>query len=246
MPILALHGFTGRGSDFRPLAQACGGDWHCPDLPGHGPNPQLDCSPEMTVACINQALSTLHSPPKILLGYSMGARAALLHASQHPEAWQALILISPNPGIEDEAMRADRREADNALAKRIKDHGTPSFLEFWQETPLIRAQKNSPTELRSAMQKSRLEHTSDGLANSLRQFGQGTTPNLWPKMKTLSMPICIITGELDKKYTQIGERITEECTTSSLRVLPNLSHAPQIEAPERVASIIQESLVNLR
>lgn len=146
MQILALHGFTGRGSDFAPFAQLVGGDWYCPDLPGHGPAPQLDCSPEATVQFVHKQLTTHHSQlstaPKVLLGYSMGARAALQHAVTHPHAWNALILISPNPGIESESGRAERRKVDSKLAERIEQDGVSPFIDFWQSTPMIRSQKS--------------------------------------------------------------------------------------------------------
>ena len=129
------------------FAELIGGEWHCPDLPGHGPDPQLDCTPVATVEFLERELTTIYSPlptPKnILLGYSLGARAALQHAVAYPEVWDALILISPNPGIEDPAERAARRSADEVLAQRIERHGALAFIEFWKETQMIRSQKTS-------------------------------------------------------------------------------------------------------
>ncbi|MFO8026722.1 MAG: alpha/beta fold hydrolase, partial [Opitutales bacterium] len=152
--ILALHGFTGLGTDFTPFAQLCGvGTWHCPSLPGHGPKPEPDCSPTATIDFIHTQASGLRSQPSasksqpstfnlqpstlnLLLGYSMGARAALQHAAQFPDFWDALILISPNPGIEDEGERVKRREVDGKLAQRIESEGVAAFIEFWQNTPM--------------------------------------------------------------------------------------------------------------
>lgn len=250
MHILALHGFTGRGSDFHPLSKVCGSDWHCPDLPGHGLDPKLDCTPEATVALINQTLSSLHSPitasPDIILGYSMGARAALLHATQHPEAWKALILISPNPGIEEARSRAARRQADEALAKIIENGGVPNFLDCWQETPLIRAQKNLPADIRESMQSSRLEHTTAGLASSLRQFGQGSLPNLWEQLHKLRMPVCVISGKLDTKYSRIADRIKAEIGDECRHIsIANTSHAPHFEASAIFARHLQEFMSEL-
>lgn len=247
MRILALHGFTGRGSDFAPLSQLCGGIWHCPDLPGHGSNPRLDCSPESTIDFINQRLLLPDSPrstqTNILLGYSMGARAAMLQAIQHPSTWQALVLISPNPGIENEKERITRREADENLARSIEKNGVATFLDGWQETPLIRAQKDLPDDVRAAMQRSRLEHTTVGLANSLRQFGQGSITNLWPKLNKLAMPVCVITGEKDAKYSRIAERIQhklgDNCQHFSIH---NASHAPHLEEAQIFAPIITKFL----
>ncbi len=256
MPILALHGFTGRGADFAPFARLCGGNWHCPDLPGHGPQRQLDCSPEATVRQVTAAATRLPRPtaptqdsdqsaaaPKILLGYSMGARAALLHAVRHPDIWDALILISANPGIEDEAERATRRESDEALAQRIERDGLSAFLDFWQAQPLIRNQKNIRTDWYETMQANRASHSPAGLATSLRQFGQGSCPNLWPELAALKMPILLLTGEEDTKYTAIAQRMCASLPRHVSSVtLPRVFHMPHLEAPEASLQAIQNFL----
>ena len=242
MFILALHGFTGCGADFAPLAQIIGGEWHCPELPGHGPESQLDCSPKGTLDCINKALIHYRlavSTQKILLGYSMGARAALLHATHHPDVWDALILISGNPGIENETNRSDRRIDDAELADSIERLGVKTFLEFWQETPLIRSQKEIPTNHRAFMQANRLENTSVGLAKSLRQFGQGSAPNLWPEISKLSMPALLITGEKDTKYTNIAQRMQKVFPNASHVSILNSSHMPHLEQSDSVEKAIK-------
>ena len=241
MQILALHGFTGSGSDFSTLSQSCGGDWHCPDLPGHGPDPMLDCSPQATLDFINDQLSTLNSQPSVLMGYSMGARAALLHAIHDPKNWAGLILISPNPGIEDDSARTQRRLSDADLADRIEREGVPAFLDYWQKTPMIRSQQNNiPTGLLESMQRKRLEHQAAGLANSLRQFGQGNMPNLWPELPKLNMPVCILTGEQDEKYTQIANRMI--AIQGEHTVIPNVGHMPHLENLEYSAIAINRFL----
>jgi len=254
MQILALHGFTGRGSDFTTFTELIGGEWRCPDLPGHGPDPQLECSPDATIDFVERKRSAIYSPlptPKnILLGYSLGGRAALQHAVAYPEVWDALILISPNPGIEDPAERAARRSADEVLAQRIELNGAPAFIEFWKETPMIRSQKNINPEARSSMAAARQAHTTEGLAASLRQFGQGTCPNLWPELNRLSMPLLLISGEKDHKYTQIAKRMVPQLSTPNSpllthAVIDNVSHMPHLEAPDSTAEVVRHFLNTL-
>ena len=251
MQILALHGFTGCGSDFTPCAELVGGQWHCPDLPGHCAHLQLDCSPQATVDYVQQQLPTFHSslsaPQRILLGYSMGARAALQHAIQFPDAWDALILISANPGIESETERAQRRRADADLAASVQRKGVPAFLEFWQQTPLIRSQQQIPAQWRKRMENNRLKHSARGLASSLSQFGQGSCPNLWPQIAELHMPVCLITGERDSKYTGIAKRMRPQLRSplSIHEVIIGASHMPHLEAAEASAEVMKRFLKNL-
>ncbi|MEC8190666.1 MAG: alpha/beta fold hydrolase [Verrucomicrobiota bacterium] len=245
MFILALHGFKCCGADFTTLAKTISGNWHCPELPGHGLESQLDCSPKGTLDCINKALinhQLSFTTQKILLGYSMGARAALLHATHHPDVWDALILISGNPGIENEINRRDRRIADAELADSIERLGVKTFLEFWQETPLICSLKKIPTNQRALMQTNRLKNTSAGLAKSLRQFGQGSAPNLWPEIGKLSMPALLITGEKDTKDTNIAKRMQKILPNASHVSILNTSHMPHLEQSDSVKKAIQNFL----
>jgi len=260
--ILALHGFTGVGADFVPFADLCGGTWHCPNLPGHGPEPQLDCRPEATLRFIESQVSGLRSQasglrpqvsslssqpstPNVLLGYSMGARAALLHACTYPDRWDALILISPNPGIEDETSHAERRRVDEKLAQRIEYEGADAFIEFWQNTPMIRSQQNIRKDWRDSMLASRKQHTAPGLATSLRQFGQGQCPNLWPELNKLTMPVMLMTGSEDLKYTRIAEKMSRALPNGTHRKIEGAGHMPQLERPKASASSIQDFLDTL-
>ena len=236
MSILALHGFTGRGSDFAPFAQLCGGDWHTPDLPGHGPEPLLDCSPAATVEFIDQTAKT--PPPRTLLGYSLGARAALLHAATHPEYWKAVILISATPGIESASERSARAQVDEKLAQRIEDQGAAAFIQFWQNTPMIRSQQHIRADWREDMQRSRRAHTAQGLATSLRQLGQGNCANLWPKLKQLKMPVLLISGEQDVKYCAIAQRMQTLLPYAEWVTIPQVGHMPHLESPAATATAI--------
>jgi len=177
----------------------------------------------------------------------MGARAALLHAVQHPDQWDALILISGNPGIEVETERAKRRTTDAELADSIERLGMQKFLGFWQETPLIRSQKKIPANLLSAMQTNRLKNTTGGLAKSLQQFGQGSVPNLWPEIDKLRIPICLITGERDTKYTEISRRLlpTLHSQLSTHTVIDGASHMPHLEQAEESAENVRSFIESL-
>lgn len=257
MHILALHGFTGRGSDFVSFAEQVGGDWLCPDLPGHGPDPRLDCTPAATLRFVEAERASCHSqrstfnvhPLRVLLGYSMGARAALQHAVAHPATWDALILISPHPGIEDPVERAARRASDEMLADRIEREGVTAFLEFWQQTPMIRSQRQIHPDWRKAMQTARAGHSARGLAASLRQFGQGVCPNLWPEWSRLALPALLITGQNDSKYTDIAIRMSSQRASSDVPspihvAIDSVHHMPHLEAPEASAEVVRRFLRN--
>lgn len=169
----------------------------------------------------------------------MGARAALLHATANSKHWDALILISASPGIESAAERSARAASDTALAQRIISSGVPTFLEFWQQTPIIRSQQHIRADWQASMQQNRLQHTAAGLATSVEQFGQAACPNLWPQLNKLQCPILLISGKHDVKYCTIAERMQRALPQAQWIKIPDAGHMPHLEAPEATAAAIQ-------
>ena len=92
------------------------------------------------------------------------------------------------------------------------------------------------------MQANRLKNTSAGLAKSLRQFGQGSAPNLWPEIGKLAMPALLITGEKDTKYTNIAQRMQKVLPNASHVIILNTSHMPHLEQSDSVVKVIQNFL----
>ncbi len=223
--------------------------WSCPDLPGHGTAGKLACKPGQVMEFIEEHAAALELTAKdfrkILLGYSMGGRAALLHACQFPKKWSALVLISSNPGIEGEAERKARREADEALAAQIMEDGVTAFVEKWQEQPLIRSQKNINADWYAAMQHTRRQHQAQGLAVSLAEFGQGNCPNLWPQLEVLKMPVLLISGSEDEKYTAIASRMHAIIPNSKHVAVANAGHMPHLERPKQTAKALRAFIGSL-
>lgn len=217
--------------------------WSCPDLPGHGTASKLACKHGQVLEFIEQHATALEltakDSRKILLGYSMGGRAALLHACQFPEKWSALVLISSNPGIEDEAERKARRKTDEALATQIIKDGVTAFVEKWQEQPLIRSQKNINADWHTAMHYTRRQHQAQGLAASLAEFGQGNCPNLWPQLEVLKMPVLLVSGSEDEKYTAIASRMHEIIPNSKHVAVADAGHMPHLERPKQTAKALR-------
>ena len=109
---------------------------------------------------------------------------------------------APSPGIADEADRAARRAADDALADHIDDVGVEAFLDEWLAQPLF-----AGLDVDDQQRADRLTNTAAGLASSLRHAGTGAQASLWPRLRELNMPVLTIAGALDEKFTAIGRQI---------------------------------------
>lgn len=249
--IIALHGFTGGGADFSGFANQVKphATWLCPDLPGHGPDPLLPCDPARAVKLIEENYPQTKATPTtqltILLGYSMGARAALMHACKYPSRWDALVLISCNPGIEGEEQRQARREADEALAHKLEKSGSAPFIQEWQEQGLIRSQQNIRPDWYAAMQATRALHSAEGLAKSLKEFGQGSCPNHWPSLAHLKMPVLLLSGSLDDKYDAIARSMNKQIEHAQHTTIEGAGHMPHLEGPEATAARLSQFIDGL-
>lgn len=243
-PIIALHGFTGRGSDWAVLRERMRGHaWLTPDLPGHGPIPALPADLGAHDAVVTRALGFFTEPP-VLLGYSMGARAALHIALAHPRDFSALILIGGSPGLDDAGARDARVASDTALASRIHALGTAAFLEEWDAQPLLAGKAAMPEPHRTRAHAARRQNTPAGLAASLAGFGAGVPAALWDRLGELTIPALLITGERDDKFAAIAARMHAREPRLDTASIASAGHAPHLEQPADTAAVIDDWLAH--
>jgi isochorismate synthase/2-succinyl-5-enolpyruvyl-6-hydroxy-3-cyclohexene-1-carboxylate synthase/2-succinyl-6-hydroxy-2,4-cyclohexadiene-1-carboxylate synthase/O-succinylbenzoate synthase len=180
LPVVLLHGFMGADTDWHPLMAALAAAGHpclAVNLPGHGGTGPAaaaaaaaagECySLETAAAVAEQAAAAAFGAgtPCLLVGYSMGARAAMqaVLGKQHPPQgsaatssattpssnggssssssrstvrWAGTVLISGTPGIPDPELRAARVAKDQEVADLLKAVGAASFLRWWYWQPL--------------------------------------------------------------------------------------------------------------
>lgn len=235
MAFLGLHGFTQRGSAWSEVAAAVGGNWHLPDLPGHGTEPVVPW--DAAVARVAGFLAGMPAP-RVLAGYSQGGRLALAAALEAPDLADRLILVSAGPGIGDARRRAERRAEDEALAGRIEQVGVEAFLEEWARRPLFAGLGARGPEWLARDREERLTNTAPGLAGALRSLGQGAMPYLGDRLTELRVPTLLVTGEQDAAYTAPAREMEGRILQSRLAVIPGAGHALLGECPEAVADAI--------
>ncbi len=234
-PIVLLHGFTQTGASWDPIVAELGSRAPIivPDAPGHGGSSHLRADLWRTADLLVETVGR----PALWVGYSMGGRMALHVALAYPNQVEGLVLISTTPGIEAPEERKARRAADDTLATRIHTEGTETFLDFWLAQPLFRT---LPPE--SAGREARLANKPDGLASSLRLAGTGSQEPLWDRLAQLSersLPVLLIAGALDRKYSDQAARMAAAIGPTARVVIVNgAGHACHLEHPEVVAAAI--------
>ncbi len=228
MAVLALHGFTGAGDDFRPVADP---DWLTPDVIGHGAVAPRALAP-YAIDAEAARIGAMAPPDALLIGYSMGGRLALTLAARAPGVIRGLVLIGATPGIEDAAARAARRADDGARADRIEAIGVPAFLDAWQRVPIIASQRRIPADVRAAMRARRLRHRPWGLANSLRGMGAGAMPSLWHRLSAIPCPALLVTGAEDEKFDGIADAMARAMPRAERAVIGGAGHCAHLERPD--------------
>jgi 2-succinyl-6-hydroxy-2,4-cyclohexadiene-1-carboxylate synthase len=212
------------------------------DLPGHGrssaPSDPARYALPRFADDLAAVLDALHVDRAAVLGYSLGARAALHFALAHPARVSALILESASPGIDDPAERAARVASDAALADAIERDGVRAFVDRWEQLPLWASQAGLSTDARGRLRAQRLASDPHGLANSLRGAGAGAEPSVVDRLAALEMPTMFIAGALDPKYVALGRRLASAIPGARLEIVADAGHNVHLERPAAFAELV--------
>lgn len=247
-PVLCLHGFTGSLRTWDALAEALSDRFTVltVDLLGHGrsdaPPDAQRYSAEQTAADLVALLHQLGYERASFVGYSMGGRVALQAAVAYPHAVSALVLESASPGIAADADRYERRRSDGALAEIIEREGVEAFVGLWERVPLFASQASLPPDVLDAQRRERLQQSAVGLAGSLRGLGAGTQQPLFNRLEGLAMPVLLIAGELDAKYSRLATEMARAVPSARSAIVPGAGHNVHLEKPEEFERLVVDFL----
>lgn len=145
-PLLIIHGYLGMSDNWKTLAGhyvAAGFQTHALDMRNHGKSFHSD---EFTYAAMVRDLVeyiNFHNLQKVdIIGHSMGGKAAMFFAVQHPQLINKLIVADIGPkyykphhheimdGLNavDFSIHTDRAAVESVIEKHVPDFGTRQFL----------------------------------------------------------------------------------------------------------------------
>jgi len=244
--LLLLHGFLGCKGDWQDIAPALSGDRFvvAVDLPGHGESVEGFSERDYSMAGCAEMLIDLLDSLQIsrcsVVGYSMGGRLALYFAVHHPDRCRSVVLESASPGLRTETERTARRAHDVALAKRLFTDNFERFLNDWYSQPLFEPLRQSARF--GELIGRRSINNPHGLALILRQMGTGAQPSLWDELQKFDIPLLLLTGELDAKFTRIAREMAALCPHSRTEVIAGVGHTLHFEAPDRYIAAVWDFL----
>ena len=223
MRLVLVHGFTQTGDSWAPIVERL------------GPEHEV-MTPDVPVA--DDLWSTAAALGKLAgagawMGYSMGGRLALHVALSRPDFVERLVLVGATGGIDDEHERRQRIAADEELAMSIGRDGVDAFLARWLAQPLFAGLAEPGPRQRDP----------EVLANTLRRLGTGNQEPLWDRLPALRMPVLVVAGERDTKFTELGRRLVSSIgENASLELVEGAGHACHLEAPDRFVDVMRPFL----
>jgi pimeloyl-ACP methyl ester carboxylesterase len=229
---LILHGFLGMGDNWKTLAKQFSDanfEMHLIDQRNHGRSFHSDdFDYEIMVEDLKRYCDTNNLNDIILLGHSMGGKAAMLFATKYPELVDRLIVADISPryypvhhdGILEGLLQLDfsalqsRGEADKSLAHFVSDKGTRMFLLknlYWVEKGQLGLRMNLPV-----------------LRDNVSEVGEAL-----PIHATFSKPTLFLRGDRSEYIGVADEAIIHRhFTDSKIATIANAGHWLHAENPE--------------
>jgi len=247
--ILFLHGFTGKSVDWKDVAEQVDERFNkiALDLVGHGKS----SSPadiqyykiESMIDQIDHILSYLSLKKIILIGYSMGGRVALSFAIEKSDFIKGLILESTTAGIKSEKERTERKNSDDELAAYLEKNNFESFIDKWLDKEIFGTIRRFSNVKIKTIKEEKLKNSRAGLANSLRGFGTGNMDYLGDKLSELKMPVLLLSGQLDSKFTKLNAEMQKQIPNSKHVVVSNAGHNIHLEEQKKFVKAINKFLI---
>lgn len=247
--LVLLHGFLGCRHDFDGVIEALEPHFCIllVDLPGHGHSTLTDFPQDDAFKYVHQSLLRTLQQWEIkqyhLLGYSLGGRLALYHASQQPQGLLSLTLEACHPGLVDEADKVQRIDADQCWAIRFARQPLLDVLNDWYRQPVFGSLDDT---MREAMIMKRCVHNQGiALAQVLDGLSLARQPSLWPYLMQPKVPTHYFAPSKDAKFHALGQRIVQQCPQVRVTTFNDAGHNIHWESPlqwsQHLIELIQEA-----
>lgn len=238
-PVVILHGVYGSGDNWntfvKPLAETY--SVHLVDLRNHGRSPHAEeFNYNVLAADVAHYMQSRNLGPSLVIGHSMGGKAAMWLAWQHPELVKALVVVdiapryyTPHHEQEIAGMRAvnpatlaSRTEADERMAAHVPDPGVRQFL-----------LKNLG---RSEAGGFEWKHNLEGIVANVAEVSVEL-----PVEARIACPTLFVAGG-NSRYISAEDEADIHRRFADARVVrvPGASHWVQVEKPAELLQIIQE------
>jgi pimeloyl-ACP methyl ester carboxylesterase len=194
---------------------------------------------------IGAVLDQLELDAAALVGWSMGAYAALQFARLNPARVTALALVgvgAGSPAAERAAFQAQMRGL--AQAWRTDPSGAAAMI---AATPGRQALRRRDPEAFAAWLADLEGHSPDGMALTCANY-QALRPSLEEvedELARLPMPVLLVLGEEDEPCLAATRRLAQVLPSTRLLSLPGAGHMPMLEDPAGFVQALEAFLASV-
>ena len=258
VPLVLVHGFGNEAhiwDDFAPLVAP-----HyrviAIDQRGHGESahdPQLRYDYEYLVADLEAVTKALGIDRFVLIGHSLGGRAAMLFAGQHPERLAGLVIVDSAPEFDVRGTTRIRQEAEQrdpsfgsvAEYARVLAHNFPAG----QPQALARMARHELKQRADGRFERRIDPrfmAGRVAATPAEQEAREreTAKRLWESLARIPCPTLVVRGAAsDVMSPEVADKMVDEVLAKgTLAVVPQAAHSVMTDNPsgfnEAVAAFV--------
>ncbi len=235
LPLVLLHGLTGNGACWTPVARSLEGEYDVvmPDARGHGSSstPLHGYRYEDHARDVIELIRGLELATPFLLGHSMGGMTAAVVASQAAGLIRGVILADPtflSPQRQREVRDSDVVEQHRRLLSQDKFD--------------VLAQLRSQHPRRSLEMIELI--TSARVQTRLSAFDVLTPPNpeYHQLVSTIAVPILLVMGEAGVVSLEAARELQRLNFHIQIEQIPDAGHGVQYDQPERFAAVVRSFL----
>ena len=251
-PIVFVHEFAADHRSWEPQMRHFGQRYRCITYSARGyppsdiPETPAGYSQDRATDDILAVMKHLGIDKAHVVGLSMGGFATLHFGFRHPARALSLVVAGCGYGAEKDQQAKFRSEVE-LVAKSLKDEGMAKFAEKYAYGPTRVQFENKDPRGFAQFKKELAEHSALGSANT--QVGvQGQRPSLYDlldKMRALTIPTLILTGDEDWPCLAPSVLMKREIPSAALAVMPNCGHTINIEDPDQFNRIVNEFIVQV-
>lgn len=238
IPIVFVHEFAGDYRSYELQMRHFGQRYRCVAYNARGyppsdvPKDGERYSQERARDDIRAVLDALKIDKAHIVGLSMGGFAALHFGFAYPDRARSLVVAGCGYGAAPDK-RAQFAEEAEASARQFEKQGmAEAALGYALGPSRVQFQNKDPRGWQEFVDQLK-EHSAEGSAATLRGV-QKWRPSLFDlvdKMKSLTVPALVMTGDEDWPCLEPSLLIKRTVASAALVVMPNAGHAINIEEP---------------
>jgi pimeloyl-ACP methyl ester carboxylesterase len=240
-PVVLLHPFPAHHEFWLPISKLLSSRYQLimPDLRGHGESAlgEGPATMQRHASDIARVMSDAGADRAPLVGVSIGGYAIFEFWRRFRERASALVLCNTKAPADSAEARNGRLQS----ASDVLERGTEAFFEGMLQRVLAETTRRSRPDLVEGVLRMMRKMSAEDVAGVQR--GMAGRPDSVATLKTINVPVLIITGDEDVTTgVAEAELMKQNIAGAQMRVIAKAGHYSPWEQPEEAGRLLREFL----